>query len=141
MKKVVVFGVFTFVILALAQCEKDKYVSPSSADSIEPTPYYLKVPQGFPDYFLEQQNALTNEGVELGRKLFFDPILSKNRDVSCASCHLQFTAFAHVDHKISHGIEGRIGKRNAPGLANLAWRKLFHWDGGVLNLNLEVSNF
>lgn len=80
------------------------------------------------------------EGFQLGRALFYDPILSKDSSISCASCHLSYTAFAHVDHATSHGVEDRIGKRNAPGLFNLAWRSNFHWDGGVLNLSGQAIN-
>jgi cytochrome c peroxidase len=85
-------------------------------------------------------NPLTLEGFSLGRALFYDPILSQDSTVSCASCHLQYTAFAHVDHSTSHGINSRVGKRNAPGLMNLAWYPMFHWDGGVLNLNGQAIN-
>ena len=85
-------------------------------------------------------NPLTLEGFSLGRALFYDPILSQDSTVSCASCHLQYTAFAHVDHSTSHGINSRVGKRNAPGLMNLAWYPTFHWDGGVLNLNGQAIN-
>jgi cytochrome c peroxidase len=85
-------------------------------------------------------NPLTLEGFNLGRALFYDPILSQDSTVSCASCHFQYTAFAHVDHPTSHGINSRIGKRNAPGLMNLAWYPTFHWDGGVLNLNGQAIN-
>jgi cytochrome c peroxidase len=85
-------------------------------------------------------NPLTLEGFNLGRALFYDPILSQDSTVSCASCHLQYTAFAHVDHSTSHGINSRVGKRNAPGLMNLAWYPTFHWDGGVLNLNGQAIN-
>lgn len=87
-----------------------------------------------------EDNPLTPEGFSLGRALFYDPILSKDSTVSCASCHLQFTAFAHVDHPTSHGINSRVGKRNTPGLMNLAWYPAFHWDGGVLNLNGQAIN-
>jgi len=85
-------------------------------------------------------NPLTLEGFNLGRALFYDPILSQDSTVSCASCHFQYTAFAHVDHPTSHGINSRIGKRNAPGLMNLAWYPTLHWDGGVLNLNGQAIN-
>ena len=77
---------------------------------------------------------------ELGRALFYDPILSADSSISCASCHLSYTAFAHVDHPTSHGIGDKIGKRNAPSLVNLAWRQQFHWDGGVLSLTGQAVN-
>lgn len=79
-------------------------------------------------------------GFELGRALFYDPNLSADSSTACASCHLSFTAFAHVDHPTSHGISNRIGRRNAPGLFNLAWRTNFHWDGGVTNLSSQALN-
>ena len=87
-----------------------------------------------------EDNPLTPEGFSLGRALFYDPILSEDSTVSCASCHLQYTAFAHVDHSTSHGINSRVGKRNAPGLMNLAWYPMLDWDGGVLNLNGQAIN-
>src|ERR1043165_1042433 len=83
------------------------------------------------------KNPLTAEKVELGRILFYDPILSRNNKISCASCHSPFTAFAHVDHALSHGIEDRIGTRNAPALMNLAWQGSFMWDGAINHLDMQ----
>lgn len=82
-------------------------------------------------------NPVTSEGFQLGRSLFYDPILSDGQMISCADCHQQFAAFAHVDHKLAHGIAGRIGKRNAPALQNLAWKKHFMADGGILDLDAQ----
>jgi cytochrome c peroxidase len=76
----------------------------------------------------------------LGRNLFYDPILSRDKTISCASCHLQQTGFTHVDHNVSHGIDGRIGTRNSLALINLAWSKNFMWDGGVNNLEVQPIN-
>ncbi len=99
------------------------------------------VPKGWPKPVYDfKKNEVTDKGFELGRKLFYDPIISKDSTISCASCHLQYTGFAHTDHALSHGIEGRIGTRNAMPLMNLAWTKLFHWDGGVLNLEVQPIN-
>jgi cytochrome c peroxidase len=83
-------------------------------------------------------NPLTLAGVELGRRLFYDPVLSRDSTVSCASCHLSFTAFTHVDHALSHGIEDRIGTRNSPALMNLAWSSSFMWDGAVSHLDFQA---
>ena len=75
---------------------------------------------------IQKKTAYYSEtSFELGRALFYDPLLSVDSSISCASCHLSYTSFAHVDHPTSHGIANRIGKRNAPGLYNLAWRKIF----------------
>ncbi len=83
-------------------------------------------------------NPLTAEKVMLGRALFHDPILSRDNTISCASCHLPQTAFTHIDHSLSHGIDGKMGKRNSPGLMNLAWNKSFMWDGSVNHLDVQA---
>ena len=97
------------------------------------------VPKFFPKPVYDfSRNPLSNNKVLLGRALFYDPILSRNNMISCASCHSQFTAFAHVDHALSHGIEDRIGFRNAPVLINLAWSKSFMHDGAVNHLDMQA---
>ena len=84
----------------------------------------LNYPKYFPsvEYDLSK-NPINKNKIELGKILFYDPILSKNNQVSCASCHSSYNAFAHTDHKLSHGINDKIGNRNAPGLFNLLWQK------------------
>ena len=83
-------------------------------------------------------NALTKSKVELGRVLFYDPILSKDNTISCASCHSPFSAFTHIDHALSHGIHDSIGTRNSPALMNLAWQKTLMWDGAINNLDMQA---
>ncbi|WP_396168823.1 cytochrome-c peroxidase [Flavobacterium sp.] len=101
----------------------------------------FNVPKGWPKPVYDfKKNQLTSEGFELGRALFYDPILSRDSTISCSSCHLQYTGFAHTDHALSHGIDGRIGTRNAPTLVNLAWTKVFNSDGGVLSLSAQPIN-
>lgn len=92
-----------------------------------------------PTYDLSEK-AISEEGFQLGRSLFYDPMLSRDSTISCATCHLQYTGFTHVDHNVSHGIEGRKGTRNAPALINLAWKKFFHWDGGVNHIEAQGIN-
>lgn len=97
----------------------------------------------YPDYFPQpvydfSKNPLNHDGVELGRKLFYDPILSKDNTISCASCHSPYNSFAHTDHDLSHGIDDQIGKRNAPALFNLAWQKTFMWDGAINHLDVQA---
>ena len=87
-------------------------------------------PKGWPKPLHDfKTEPLTAAKIALGRKLFFDPLLSRNNTISCASCHLPQTAFTHIDHDLSHGIDGKIGTRNSPSLVNLAWSKHFMWDG------------
>ena len=75
--------------------------------------------------------------IALGRILFYDESLSADGKVSCGSCHTSYTAFAHVDHKLSHGVFDREGRRNAPALMNLAWQSGFMWDGAIQHLELQ----
>lgn len=82
-------------------------------------------------------NPITPNGFVLGRELFYDPILSRDGSTSCASCHQRFAAFGHVDHTLSHGINGFIGKRNVPAIQNEIWNTTFMWDGGVTHLDLQ----
>ncbi|GGF18572.1 cytochrome-c peroxidase [Hymenobacter cavernae] len=115
--------------LLAAGCQPDSDVRPTEA-----VPGTV-LPNNFPApvYTLET-NAPTREVFELGRTLFYDPRLSRTGDVSCGSCHQQFVAFAHADHRVSHGVDGLLGTRNAPALQNLRWKRNFFWDGGPQNL-------
>ncbi|MFN6086597.1 MAG: cytochrome-c peroxidase, partial [Fluviicola sp.] len=100
---------------------------------------FLEYPSSWPEpvYHL-QNNKPTSKGISLGRMLFYDPILSSDSTISCASCHSSFTAFTHVDHNLSHGIQDRIGKRNSPTLMNLAWQSNFMWDGAIIILDMQA---
>lgn len=95
----------------------------------------IRTPAGWPAprYSAEVDSA----SFELGRRLFYDPQLSKDGTVSCGSCHQQFAAFAHFDHRVSHGVGGVNGTRNAPGLFNLAWQAELMWDGAINHLDLQ----
>lgn len=97
----------------------------------------------YPSYFPKpvydfSKNPLSPEKILLGRVLFYDPLLSRNNMISCASCHSQFSAFTHIDHALSHGIEDKIGFRNSPALMNLAWQKSFMRDGAVNHLDVQA---
>ncbi len=98
----------------------------------------LKLPKRFgtPTYDL-RSNPVSINGFLLGRALFYDPILSQDSSTSCASCHQRFAAFGHVDHTLSHGINGRIGTRNVPAIQNEIWNTSFMWDGGVTHMDLQ----
>ena len=109
----------------------------TGADS-GPHPLTFTVPAGFPQpQYTFTNNPLTEEGVELGRKLFYDGRLSKDGNFPCASCHQQFAAFATFDHNLSHGFNNQFTTRNAPGLFNMAWIGNMHWDGGINNLEVQ----
>jgi cytochrome c peroxidase len=73
----------------------------------------------------------------LGKVLFYDPILSLDSSTSCSSCHSPYNAFSHTDHSLSHGIDNKIGFRNAPTLVNLAYQPIFMWDGAINHLDMQ----
>lgn len=101
----------------------------------------LQLPSHFPaPVHSMADNTVTKEGFELGRKLFYDPILSRDNTISCGSCHVQGSAFTHHGHDVSHGIDDQVGKRNALPVQNLLWQNTFFWDGGVHNIELISLN-
>ncbi len=83
------------------------------------------------------ENPIKTERIELGRLLFFDPILSVDSTISCSSCHFPEYAFSDT-LEVSKGAHGRLGFRNSPSLFNLAWKPHYFKDGGVRNLELQV---
>ncbi|HPI12810.1 MAG TPA: cytochrome c peroxidase [Catalimonadaceae bacterium] len=98
---------------------------------------HVAIPPGFPKPVYDRNlNPPTPNGFVLGRKLFYDPILSKDSSTSCGSCHQRFAAFAHIDHSLSHGIRSQIGNRNVPAIQNVIWQPHFMWDGGVNHLDV-----
>ena len=108
-------------------------------DPYKPTYLKLVIPKGWPkpSTNIFAKNPLTEEGFQLGRKLFYDGRLSKDGNFPCASCHQQFAAFANLDHDLSHGFNNSFTKRNAPALFNLAWMKELHWDGGINHIEVQ----
>lgn len=117
------------LLLALA-CQ------PEAANPLDESPYSLDVPAGFPYPDIPEDNELTDARVALGKRLFYDPILSEDSTLSCASCHKQALAFAD-DVPVSPGVQGRLGFRNAPTLANMAYLERLNKDGGVVKLDLQ----
>ncbi|MEM6724479.1 MAG: cytochrome c peroxidase [Bacteroidota bacterium] len=99
--------------------------------------YVLSVPAHFPLPEIPADNQLTVERVELGRKLFFDPNLSLDSSVSCASCHLPTLAFAD-NQAVTPGVHGERGSRNAPSLANVAYHPYFFREGGNPTLEMQI---
>lgn len=74
---------------------------------------------------------------ELGKKLFYDPVLSVDSTVSCGSCHKANLAFSD-DQAFSPGVEDRPGTRNVPPLTNLAYYPYFTREGGVPTLEMQI---
>lgn len=102
-----------------------------------PTAVLLETPMAFPEMPVNESNPLTVEGIALGRRLFYDPILSADQSFSCASCHKQELAFSDGETK-GIGIYGDTLLRNTPGLFNLAWYPQLFWDGHASSLETQV---
>ena len=80
------------------------------------------------------RNPLTPDGIELGRRLFYDPLLSGDDSISCATCHQQARAFSDGAQISSDGLSGAPLKRHTPALINLAFMPAYFWDGGGYDL-------
>lgn len=132
--KAIVISTFAALLILLG-CKKEDDDNP-----IDPVDNFIgfQKPSHFPDplYHFET-NPVTKDGYELGKKLFYDPILSVNSTISCGSCHIPTESFAQSGHAISHGVEDRLGRRNSPSLMNLAWFSSFFHEGGVVDLDLQ----
>ncbi|WP_338732532.1 cytochrome-c peroxidase [Mangrovimonas cancribranchiae] len=108
-----------------------------------PTPSPLNIPQVFEDNIIAPiipiDNPQTVEGIALGKKLFFDPILSVDFSQACASCHLPQNAFTD-SNTFSTGVNGDLGTRNSMPLFNLAWNydENFFWDGRAFRLEHQA---
>ncbi len=82
---------------------------------------------------------MSEEGIALGRELFYDGRLARDGMISCASCHQQIAGFGTFEHDRSHGYNNSHTLRNAPVLFNLAWQSSFHWDGRFTSLFEEAA--
>lgn len=143
-------AVFTTVFLGMMlSCQKDpalKYGSPyipvddTTKYVYNPTPYQIIRPSWFPPPILPSNNPLTQEGVLLGRKLFYDPILSGDSTQSCASCHNQAYGFTDNGLQYSVGIDGLAGNRNSMAIVNFAYNpeRKFFWDGRSYGLEAQA---
>jgi cytochrome c peroxidase len=100
--------------------------------------YASQPPLGLPPLPVPQDNPLTPDKIELGRKLFFDRRLSLNNTFSCAMCHVPEQGFANNEQATAVGIEGRTVRRNSPSVYNVGYyARLFH-DGRENSLEQQV---
>ena len=99
--------------------------------------FILDIPQGFPAPFIPADNQLTQSRVDLGKKLFFDTMMSRDSTVSCATCHIPELAFTDGLKK-GIGIRNQEVGRNTPTLANVAYQDKFLWDGVNPSLVAQV---
>lgn len=121
-----------FLCFLVASCQNEKVISGGNEDPM----VQIRIDH-FPDMELEEGKELTPKRIALGRKLFFDPILSRDQTISCATCHLPHLAFSD-GQTVAIGIEGRRHFRNSPSLFNVAWQPYLFMDGGNPSLESQV---
>jgi cytochrome c peroxidase len=112
----------------------------SDPKAIQDEPYVVDVPDGLPDIasVIPVANPMTRGKVELGKQLYFDPRVSKDNSVSCASCH--DPAKGWTDNlKTSVGIGGQKGGRNAPTVLNTVYGRTMFWDGRAPSLEGQAQ--
>jgi cytochrome c peroxidase len=131
MKKAWILAGIAAAMVAMHACKKDdKTTEPEEV--YNPTAKTITVPSYVVNYVGEMphpaDNALTEEGVALGRKLFYDKRLSNDGTMACATCHKQENGFDDF-RQFSQGTNGAFGDRNAMPIINLGWAKAFFWDG------------
>ena len=133
MLRVLVIGL---IFVSFLSCRKDEVV-----DMPTVTDYDLNLPpildQFLPPMEMPEDNILSVEGVDLGRRLFYDKKLSADNTQACASCHAPSMGFSDTD-QFSEGIDGLVGNRNSMPIVNLGWSKQFFWDGRANSLENQA---
>jgi cytochrome c peroxidase len=119
--------IFLIIPLIIISCKRDEV---DETPIYSTTPFNFEASSHFPPAVESSINNLTIEGVELGRKLYYDNILSNNGQ-SCSSCHLQDKGFV---------LNGMTGAPVLPHV-NLAWNKNFLWDGKVRGTMHDIMLF
>jgi cytochrome c peroxidase len=128
MKYIIYLTLSFFIIMFLIACDKDNNPTPETVE-YDSTLYVLDHPGLPPPTNLPADNVLTEQGVQLGRMLFYEPTLSRDGSQSCASCHNQPDGFSDT-LRLSVGIQELEGRRQAMPIFNMAWHSnQFFWDG------------
>lgn len=124
------------IVLGLQNCKHEIPDPPRWGDEDSlyvGTPHIIEKPFRFPNITNPYKDSLTEEGIELGRRLFYDKHLSSTGQLSCASCHKQEFAFSDAPLAKSTNVFGPT-RRNSPPIQNLLWSGKLFWDGRVSTL-------
>lgn len=124
-----VIGTLNFIHLRAAQEEQPR--SPQAG--------HAQISLGLPPVATPLDNPLTPEKIALGRRLYYDPVLSVNNTVACATCHNPAHAFTD-GRRLAQGIEKRKAIRNAPTLLNAAFAARYFWDGRAPSLERQAED-
>lgn len=133
MRRLSLICVVLILITSVCSCHKKE-----QEDSVLSRDISLVLPpEGFPEIPFPQENPFSVEKWALGKKLFYDNLLSIDYSISCASCHNVSAAFSDVV-ALSLGAGGKVGRRNAPTLANVAYHPYFTREGGLETLEKQI---
>jgi cytochrome c peroxidase len=116
---------------------REPQVTPKRVSFPIGVPVEIPTPLGLPPVPIPPDNPPTRETIALGRKLFFDKILSRDNTVSCASCHDPKAGMADP-RAVSLGVGDLPGTRNAPTVINAAYNPMQFWDGRVVTLEEQA---
>ncbi len=125
-------GVFIASFFLVSSCAKHDLPIPNSIH-----PELTQIPEGFPEIDYPEGNEFTKKRWTLGKRLFYDPILSIDKSTSCASCHDPKLAFSD-DKAVSFGASNEPGTRNSPTLTNVAYHPYYTREGAVPTLEMQV---
>jgi cytochrome c peroxidase len=130
-----ILAAFRLTVTFLALLAPFSAHAQSAASTPMPTgkPVQIKAPLGLPPVPIPADNPPTEEAITLGRRLYYDPGLSVDRTISCASCHAP--QFAFSDRRpVSEGVGKKTGTRHAPTVINSAYFTTQFWDGRAPSL-------
>jgi len=131
--------VSSFALSSCGTVEPDDIIKSKPSDTA-----LLSVSSEMPAIINYQDNKLTKDGIQLGRFLFYDKLLSEDNTLSCASCHNQANAFTDNGKKFSEGTRHLLGDRNSPPTFNLMWYDSMFWDSRAARLKqlvlMPISN-
>ncbi len=124
-------------LLGLGACQRESATNPQPTETPPATTaYVLTVPDYFPTPVVPADNPLTEQGVNLGRHLFYETALSSNNTIACATCHRQEMAFTDgLAHSL--GVGGARHPRSAMAISNLVWEPKLTWDGSAPSLEAQ----
>lgn len=133
------YKIFIFCLVfisVLAACKKD-IDDPIVDNGLKDTLINFTSPKYFPEFRNPANNPLSKRGVELGRMLFYDPVLSSDSSISCASCHNPQYSFSD-NRRYSVGVDGAVGNIQAMPLVNLDWQTKLFWNGRSNSLEAQA---
>lgn len=137
MRLSVILSIVLLVLLVagLLVVHSDRAIRPAAPAG---KPMTIAAPLGLPPVVSPADNPPTAETIALGRKLYYDPILSVDNTVSCASCHAPEYGFSD-GRQVSTGVEGKTGTRNSPTVFNSAYFTTQFWDGRAPSLEVQAE--